>query len=63
MGAPDSFHLLMNKIICPHSAYAATYLDHIIFYSIDAATYATCVGRPEVHEMGRAASDPGKVCN
>lgn len=53
----------MNKIICPHSAYAANYLDHIIFYSIDAATYASCVGRPEVHEMGRAASDPGKVCN
>ncbi len=34
-GAPATFQRLMDKILRPHTAYAAAYLDDIIIYSQD----------------------------
>ncbi len=61
-GAPATFQHLMDKILRPHTAYAAAYLDDIIIYKSGlAAAYGAPAGT-ESAERGTANGQPKEVC-
>ncbi len=63
-GAPATFQRLMDKILRPHTAYAAAYLDDIIIYSQDWQRHMVHLREVLRALRGSAANgQPKEVCD
>ncbi len=62
-GAPATFQRLMDKILRPHTAYAAAYLDDIIIYSQDWQRHMVHLREAESAEGSGTNGQPKEVCD